>query len=63
MSASIASERAPLGIRVMKAGKDFMADKPGMTTLAQLAEVRKVQAETKRIYSICTASGSRTGPP
>jgi predicted dehydrogenase len=29
-----------------------MADKPGMTTLEQLAEVRRVQAETKRIYSI-----------
>jgi predicted dehydrogenase len=27
--------------------------KPGITSLAQLAEVRKVQAETKRIYSIC----------
>ena len=43
-SAAIASERAPLGIRVMKAGKDFLSDKPAMTTLAQLAEVRKVQA-------------------
>ena len=53
VSASIASERAPLGIRVMQHGKDFMADKPGITTLEQLAEVRKVQAETKRIYSIC----------
>jgi predicted dehydrogenase len=51
-SAAIASERAPLGVRVMKHGKDFMSDKPGMTTLEQLAEVRKVQAETKRIYSI-----------
>jgi predicted dehydrogenase len=30
-----------------------MVDKPGITSLAQLAEVRKVQAETKRIYSIC----------
>ncbi len=29
-----------------------MSDKPGITTLEQLAEVRKVQAETKRIYSI-----------
>lgn len=51
-SASIASERAPLGIRAMKNGKDFMADKPGITTLKQLAEVKKVQKETKRIYSI-----------
>ena len=53
VSAAIASERAPLGVRVMTHGKDFMADKPGITTLEQLAEVRKVQAETKRIYSIC----------
>jgi len=51
-SAAIASERAPLGVRVMKAGKDFLSDKPAMTTLAQLAEARKVQAETKRIFSV-----------
>ena len=52
VSAAIPDERAPLGIRVMRAGKDFMADKPGITTLDQLAEVRRVQRETKRIYSI-----------
>lgn len=52
LSSAIANERAPLGIRVMKHGKDFMADKPGITTLEQLSEVRKVQKETKRIYSI-----------
>jgi len=51
-SASIPNERAPLGIEAMLRGKDFMSDKPGMTTLEQLAEVRRVQAETKRIYSI-----------
>lgn len=52
VSAAIPDERAPLGVRVMRAGKDFMADKPGVTTLAQLAEIRRVQAETGRIYSI-----------
>ena len=52
VSASIPVDRAPLGIRVMKAGKDFMVDKPGVTSLEQMAEVRKVQAATKRIYSI-----------
>jgi predicted dehydrogenase len=52
VSASIPSERAPLGLEVMRHGKDFMVDKPGMTTLEQLAEVRRVQAETKRIYSV-----------
>ena len=51
-SAGIPVERAPLGIRVMKSGKDYMADKPGILTLEQLAEVKKVQKETKRIYSI-----------
>jgi predicted dehydrogenase len=52
VSAAIPNERAPLGIRAMQAGKDFMVDKPGVTTLAQLAEVRRVQAQTRRIYSI-----------
>lgn len=52
LSSAISDERAPLGIRVMKHGKDFMVDKPGITTLEQLAEVRKVQKETGRIYSI-----------
>ena len=53
VSAGIASERAPLGIKVMQYGKDYMSDKPGFTSLAQLAEARKVQRETGRIYSIC----------
>jgi predicted dehydrogenase len=52
LSSQIANERAPLGVRTMKLGKDFLADKPGITTLEQLAEVRKTIAETKRIYSI-----------
>jgi predicted dehydrogenase len=52
VSASIPIDRAPLGIQVMKHGKDFLVDKPGIITLEQLAEVRKVQKETKRIYSI-----------
>jgi predicted dehydrogenase len=52
VSASIPNARAPLGVQAMRHGKDFMSDKPGMTTLEQLADVRNVQAETKRIYSI-----------
>jgi predicted dehydrogenase len=52
LSSQIASERAPLGVRAMKLGKDFLADKPGLTTLEQLAEVRRTIAETKRIYAI-----------
>jgi predicted dehydrogenase len=52
VSASIPNERAPLGIQVMRHGMDFMVDKPGITTLEQLAEVRRVQEQTHRIYSI-----------
>lgn len=52
LSSAIPVDRAPIGIRVMQHGKDYMADKPGITTLAQLAEVRRVQAQTRRIYSI-----------
>ncbi len=52
LSSQIANERAPLGIRVMKHGKDYLSDKPGITTLEQLADVRRTIAETKRIYAI-----------
>ena len=52
LSSQIANERAPLGVRVMKHGKDYLSDKPGITTLEQLAEVRRTIAETKRIYAI-----------
>ncbi len=52
LSSIIPNERAPLGIRVMEHGKDYMVDKPGIITLGQLEEVKKVQKKTKRIYSI-----------
>jgi predicted dehydrogenase len=52
LSASIPSDRAPLGIDAMRHEKDFMVDKPGMTSLEQLAEVRSTQKSTQRIYSI-----------
>ena len=52
LSSDIPVNRAPLGIEVMQHGKDYLVDKPGITTLKQLAEVRRVQKETKRIYSI-----------
>lgn len=53
VSAAIPCERAPLGFEVMRHGKDYMSDKPGFTSLEQLAEARRVVEETKRIYSIC----------
>jgi predicted dehydrogenase len=52
LSSIVPNERAPLGIRVMQHGKDYLSDKPGITSLEQLAEVRRVQAQTHQIYSI-----------
>lgn len=52
LSSIIPEQRAPLGIRVMQHGKDYLADKPGITSLEQLADVKRVQAQTKRIYMI-----------
>lgn len=52
LSSGIPDERAPLGVEVMQHGKDYLVDKPGITTLEQLAEVRKVQKATKRMYYI-----------
>ena len=52
VSAAIPSDRASLGVDVMRHGKDFMVDKPGATSLAQLDAVRRAQRETNRIYSV-----------
>ena len=52
VTAGIPAERAEIAIRAMRHGKDVMVDKPGVITAAQLAEVRKVQSETGRIWSV-----------
>jgi predicted dehydrogenase len=51
-SASIPCERAALGLRAMDRGKDFFVDKPPVTSLDQLAAVRKRAAETGRKYAV-----------
>ena len=51
-SAAIPDQRAPLGVRVMRHGKDYLSDKPGIITLEQLAEVRKAVKETDRMFAI-----------
>ncbi len=61
VSAAIPNERAGIAIDAMKHGKDVMLDKPGMTTLEQLAEVRRVQAGTKRIVSIMYSERHENG--
>ncbi|MEX1019153.1 MAG: Gfo/Idh/MocA family oxidoreductase [Litorilinea sp.] len=52
ISAAIPSDRAAVGVAALRHGKDFMSDKPGFTTAAQLEDARRVQAETGRIWSI-----------
>ncbi len=52
VTAAIPGDRSAIAIEAMRAGKDVMTDKPGMISLEQLAEVKKVQAETGRIFSV-----------
>ncbi|MGH7214947.1 MAG: Gfo/Idh/MocA family protein [Tepidisphaeraceae bacterium] len=51
-SAGVPNERGPIGVRVMRAGKDYFVDKTPFTTLAQLDEARRVVKETGRIFAV-----------
>ncbi len=48
--ADVPNQRAALGIRVMRAGKDYFTDKTPLTTLDQLEAVKKTVAETGQKY-------------
>ena len=50
--AAITSERAPLGLRVIAAGKDYFTDKAPLTTMEQLAAVREATARTGQKYAV-----------
>ena len=52
LGAPIPDLRAPLGIRAMRAGKDYLGDKPAITSLSQLADVRRAVKETGRKFAI-----------
>ncbi len=52
LGAPIPDLRAPLGIRAMRAGKDYLGDKPAITSLRQLADVRRAIRETGRKFAI-----------
>jgi predicted dehydrogenase len=52
LTAAINSDRAAIAIEAMRHGKDVMSDKPGCTTVEQLAELRSTVAETDRIWSV-----------
>ena len=50
--AAVTADRAPLGLRVMAAGKDYFTDKAPLTTLEQLADVREATARTGQKYAV-----------
>ena len=51
-AAAIPNLRAPLGLRVMQAGKDYFTDKTPLTSLDQLAQARAATVSTKRKYMV-----------
>jgi predicted dehydrogenase len=53
LTSAIPAKRAEIALAAMRAGKDVMSDKPGMTSLEQLADIKRVQQETGRIFSVC----------
>ncbi|WP_193105589.1 Gfo/Idh/MocA family protein [Brachybacterium sp. FME24] len=51
-AAAVPADRAPLGIRVMEAGKDYFTDKTPLTSLEQLAEARAAVERTGKKYAV-----------
>ncbi|REJ19175.1 MAG: oxidoreductase [Paenibacillaceae bacterium] len=51
-AAGVTCERGPLGVKVMRHGKDYFVDKAPFTTLEQLEEARRTCAETGRKYAV-----------
>ncbi|NLV36811.1 MAG: Gfo/Idh/MocA family oxidoreductase [Clostridiaceae bacterium] len=50
--AAVTSERCALGLRVMKAGKDYFTDKAPLTTLEQLEQAKAMVKETGKKYAV-----------
>jgi hypothetical protein len=61
LSAAIPDERAPIGIRVMQHGKDYLSDKPGITSLEQLPKSAACRRRPGASTRSCTASGTKCG--
>lgn len=51
-AAAIPSERGPLGVKVMRHGKDYFTDKTPFTALEQLEEARRAAEETGQKYTV-----------
>ena len=52
LTSAIPADRAAISLAAMRHGKDVLTDKPGMTSFAQLDEIKRVQKETGRIYGV-----------
>ena len=48
VTAAVPSDRAGLAIEAMRRGKDVLADKPGITTWADLAAVERALGDVER---------------
>lgn len=53
VTAAVPCDRAAIALEAMRSRKDVMVDKPGLTTLDQLADIERTVAETGRIWSVC----------
>ena len=51
-SSNVTSERGPLGVKVMDAGKDYFSDKAPFTTLEQLDAAKAAVERTKKKYMV-----------
>ena len=51
-SAGIPCEHAPIGLKVLEAGKDYFTDKTPLTSLEQLDQVKAAVAKTGRKYMV-----------
>jgi len=52
-AAAVPDRRGPIGIEVMRHGKDYFTDKTPFTTLDQLEAARAASVETGRKYAVC----------
>lgn len=52
VTAAVPRDRADIAVRAMQAGKDVMSDKPGVTTMADLARIKQATNQYKRIWSV-----------
>jgi predicted dehydrogenase len=53
VTAAIPGDRAAIALTAMRHDKDVVSDKPGMISFAELNDLKRVQAETGRIFSVC----------